>query len=344
MLNVTFPADGVYKLMAEDLLRRGGPAHAYRIEVEAYQPGFSLVTDMEKYDAPQGGVFLTKVTAVRRDYNGPITLEIQGAGDGFVLANNVIAEGKPDTTISVTLPSRIASGTPTVLNIVGKAKIGEVEFASKASSITPLRVALSGLPYPPEALDGAIGLGVGPVFPEFFKLAVDNGAVLFPQSIGVGQAKVKVEKLNNFNDVVTLAVEGLPAGFTAEVKPIAKDTAEIAFDIKGPTALPEGEHKIIIRGSATLTNQPKTVVLADVPLKVVKPLTVTAAPAGPITINGKQKVKVTIARYSDDKGPVALLFKNLPAERDRARRHCRADRRERSRGRVDRGQRGGGQG
>ncbi|MGE0608967.1 MAG: PPC domain-containing protein [Pirellulales bacterium] len=312
-LNVTFPADGVYRLMAEDLNRRGGPSQAYRIEVAPYQPGFSLVTDMEKYDAPLGGVFVAKVTAVRRDYNGPITLEVQGAGDGFVLADNVIAEGKPETIVKITVPSRIASGTPTVLNIVGRAKIGEVDFTAKASSITPLRAALSGLPYPPEALDGAIGVGVGPVFPDFFKLAVDNNTILFPQKIGSGLAKVKVEKLNNFNDVVTLAVDGLPAGFTAEVQPIAKDAAEVAFAIKGPTDLPEGEHKITIRGDAVLTNQPKTVLLADVSLKVVQPLTVTVVPAGPITINGKQKVKVSVARFSADTGPVPLLFKNLPA-------------------------------
>jgi hypothetical protein len=310
-LNVTFPADGAYRLMVEDLLRRGGPGLAYRVEVHPYQPGFTLVVDAEKYDAPQGGVFVTKVTSARKEYNGPITLELVGAGDGFVLANNVIPEGQNEVLLNVTVPSSIPPGTPLVLNVVGRAKIGEVDFAAKASTLPVLRTSQSGLPYPPDALDGSIGLGIGPVFPDFFKLAADP--VLFPQVVGAGTLKVKAEKLNNFNEAITLAVAGLPEGFTAEVMPIAAGQTEIAFAIKGPAELPEGEHKIQITGSGVFNNQPKSVLLADVPLKVVRPLSATVTPAGPIPANGTQKVKVSVQRFGDDNGPVAILFKNLPA-------------------------------
>jgi hypothetical protein len=311
VLNVAFPADGVYRLMVEDLLRRGGPAHAYRVDVRPYQPGFSLTVDAEKYDAPKNGVFVAKVTSARKDYNGPITLELQGVGEGYVLANNVIPEGQNEVLLNVTLPATIESGTPIVFNIVGRAKIGEADFAAKASTLPLLRASQGGLPYPPEALDGSIGLGVGPVFPDFFKLAADP--VLFPQIVGAGTLKVKAEKLNNFNDAITLAVAGLPEGFTAEVMPIAAGQAEIAFAIKGPGELPEGEHKLTVTGSAVFSNQPRSFTLADVPLRVVKPLVATVTPAGPIAANGTQKVKVSVTRFGEDNGPVAILFKNLPA-------------------------------
>lgn len=309
IIDYGFPADGVYRLLVEDLQRRGGSAHAYRIEVESHQPGFTLVLDAEKFDAPQGGVFVSKVVAARKDYNGPITLEVSGV-DGCTLANNVIAEGQTEVVLSVTLPAGLPAGTLADVRIVGRARIGEVDFAAVASTIAPLRVAFSGLPYPPASLDGAVGLGVGPVFPEFFKLTADP--VLLPQLVGGGTLTVKAEKLNGFADVINLAVEGLPEGVTATLQPVAADQPQVAIALAGGEILPEGDHVIRVTGSAVFQNQPRSVVLAEVPLKVIKPLGVAIVPAGPLVAGGTQKVKVTITRYGDDMGAVALTFKNLP--------------------------------
>src|SRR6185437_5395873 len=171
-INFTFPEDGVYRLMAEDLLGRGGPEHVYRIEIAPYQPGFSLTLEAEKFDAPQGGVFVAKVTSARRDYNGPITLSVAG-GEGFVAANNVIPEGKNETVMSVTVPADVKPGQLRIIRIVGQAKIGDAEFRVTASSLAALRKQFNGLPYPPAALDGAVGLGIGPVFADFFQLAIE---------------------------------------------------------------------------------------------------------------------------------------------------------------------------
>ena len=98
-LNATFPADGIYRLRVEDTNHRGGPDEVYRVVVEPYQAGFTLAAAAEKVDAPQNGVFVVKVTAARRDYNGPITLGVEGAGEGCTLRNNIIPEGKPETTM-----------------------------------------------------------------------------------------------------------------------------------------------------------------------------------------------------------------------------------------------------
>ena len=312
-INYTFPDDGVYHLMVEDLLRRGGPAHAYRIEVEPYQAGFSLAIDADKFDPPKGGVFVATVTATRRDYNGPITLELQGAGDGFQLANNVIPEGKPSTAMRVTVPAGLAPGHLALVSIVGKAKIGETEFTAKASTVAALKKQNASLASIPDELQTAVALGVGPVFPDFFKLSVEPAVVLLPQLVGSGSFKVKAEKLNKFDDPITLAVAGLPEGVTAEVKPIEKGKPEAVITLKGPEALPEGEHKFKLTGTATFQNQPKTVELGEVALRVTKPLVVSAAMAGPIAPGGKQKLKITITRFGDHKAPVAIALQNLPA-------------------------------
>ncbi|MGH7192555.1 MAG: PPC domain-containing protein, partial [Candidatus Saccharimonadales bacterium] len=214
-INFTFPEDGVYRLMVEDLLHRGGPEYCYRIEIEPYRAGFTLSVEAEKYDVPKSGVFAAKVTCARRDYNGPITLSVAGAGDGLVLANNTIPEGKNETVMSVTVPARLEPGQLHILQIVGHAKIGEADVQVTASTLAALRNAWSGLPYPPAALDGLVGLGVGPVFGDFFQLAVEP--VPYAQIAGAGSFNIKATKSNGFDDVISLAVDGLPPGVTATV-------------------------------------------------------------------------------------------------------------------------------
>jgi hypothetical protein len=196
--------------------------------------------------------------------------------------------------------------------VVGKAKIGEREFRTVADVTGALRKQFGGMVSFPSEITETLAVGVGPVFPEFFKLSLQPGVVLFPQLVGTNTFQVKAEKLNKFDDAIALKVEGFPEGVTAEVQPIAKGKAEAAVTLKGPETIAAGEHRFKIVGSATFQNQPKSVTLADVVLKVGKPLAVQATAAGPIAPGGKQKVKVNVTRFGDHKAPVALAWKNLP--------------------------------
>jgi hypothetical protein len=271
VLDFACPADGVYRLRVEDVQRRGGPEHAYRIAIEPYRAGFTLAIEAEKFDVPQEGVFTAKVVCVRKDYNGPITLAIEGTGEGIVLANNVIPEGKPETILTATLPPAIKSGQLQLIRIVGQAKIGEAEFKARASNLAVLRKDASGLPYPPAVLDGLVGLGVGPVFPEFFGLSVATPNVAFAANNGTASFKVAVAKMNGFDDKITLAVEGLPAGVTAKVPAVEKGKAEATIELASTQAVPAGKHALKIVGSGTFQNQPKKVVLDQVALEVAAP-------------------------------------------------------------------------
>ncbi|MGH7136576.1 MAG: hypothetical protein ACREHD_12610 [Pirellulales bacterium] len=311
VVNFTFPEDGSYRLMVEDLLRRGGPEQVYRIDIARYQPGFSLAVDAEKFDVPKGGVFVTKVTSARRDYNGPITLSVTGI-DGVQLANNVIPEGKNETTMSVTAPANYDSGQLHHIHVVGQAKIGETEFRATASTIVPLRAQLSGLPYPPAELDGDIGLGIGPVFADFFQLSVEPSPVLLPQVAAAATVTIKAAKSNGFDDNITLAFDGLPPGVAAAAAPIPKGQPQVAIPLTGPSALAEGDYKFRIIGSAVFQNQPKQVVLGDVVLRVVKPFDVSVAAAGPMTRGAAQKLKFSVARTAAA-GPVSIRLKHVPA-------------------------------
>lgn len=266
-LDVTFPIDGVYKLRVEDVARRGGPQHAYRINVAPYRPGFSLALEADKFDVPQQGVLVAKVTCARRDYKGPITLSIAGAGEGFVLQNNVIPDDKNETTMSVTLPPALKSGTVAAIQVVGQAKIGESDVRAVASTLVPLRKELGTLPYPPAGLDGNVGLGIAPVFPDYFQLVAAPTAMSLPQGKGPTTFKIQLTKANGFDDKVTLAVAGLPAGVAAKVPAIEKGQTEATIELSSAEAIPPGKYAFQVTGSAVFQNQPRTVTLAELMLE-----------------------------------------------------------------------------
>lgn len=306
------PAEGDYRLVVEELYRRAGSDFTYRVELLPFEPGFTLTTDAEKWDVPRGGVFVTKVTAARREYNGPITLSVEGLGEGLQLAGNQIAEGQNETVLQVTLPEAIEPGRFSSVRIVGRAQVGDKQLVATAQSRPLLTAALSGLAYPPATVNGALGLGVGPVFPDFFKLALDRGSIPFPRLIGASSFTVKTERLNGFEDAVALSVEGLPPGMSADVKPLEKGQNEVALTLTGPSLLSEGPYTVRVVGQATFKNQPKRVVLDEVPLRVVDPLQAGAELPAPLTAGASSPLKVRVTRFGDA-APVRVSLAKLPA-------------------------------
>ncbi len=300
-LNATFPADGIYRLRVEDTNRRGGLDEVYRVVVEPYHAGFTLAAAAEKVDAPQNGVFVVKVTAARRDYNGPITLGVEGAGEGCTVRNNIIPEGKPEATMSVTIGPSLSAGQLAQIRIFGTAKIGESEFRAAASTLTALRAALSGLPFPPAGLDHDLALGVGPVFPKFFELAAASPLVPLVETAKPASATVQLARSNGFQDKVDVTVDGLPAGVTAKPVAIDKGKADAAIEFSSAQPIAPGKHKVRVIGSATFQNQPQQFVLDTLVLEG-PPIAVSFAPAGPLAVGGKQKGVLT---FAGDVSPVA---------------------------------------
>ena len=312
-LTFTVPADGRYLLSVEDLLRAGGPAYTYRVEVEPYQPSFTLALDADRFTAPQGGVFVTKITATRAGYDGPITLSLRGAPEGIKLADNVIAEKKNDTTMRVTLPDSVPAGTLLTFSIVGQGQLKEQELSSPANSLTVWRTATPRVPYPSNELVETVAVGVGPKFPEFFQLATDSSTVKLTPDLGPATVKVTAKRLNKFADAVTLAVQDLPKGFAAKLEPIAQGKNDVAVTITAPADAAPGEHAFKLVGTATYFNQPQQFTLDKLVLKVAPAVRLELA--GPATVEpGKTaKVKLTVERGSDQVKELTLALKDLPA-------------------------------
>ncbi|HEX7446748.1 MAG TPA: hypothetical protein VF306_04340, partial [Pirellulales bacterium] len=115
------------------------------------------------------------------------------------------------------------------------------------------------------------------------------------------------------DDVITLAVDGLPPGVTATIAPIAKGQPQATIQLAGPGSLAEGDYRFRVIGSASFQNQPKQVIVDSAVLRVVRPFEVSVAPAGPVKRGANQKVKLTVARTAAAAGAVTLQLKNLPS-------------------------------
>ena len=155
----TIPADGSYFLAVDELIRRGGPHHAYRIVAELLTPGFTLDTDVEKVEAEAEGSFYVKVNATRRDFTGPIILSVVGL-DGVKLADEVLKENATTGTLKVMLPESAAPGSLSHFRIQGKAMAGEIEIQATTRTTPALWKLFPSMPFPPRELDGYIALGV----------------------------------------------------------------------------------------------------------------------------------------------------------------------------------------
>ncbi len=159
-LTNTFKEAGTYRLVVEELNHQGGSALVYRIEAQPFRRGFDLSVETDKVEAVGGGTFELKVTVARREYDGPITLALDGSGDDITLENNVIAEKKSETTVKAKLPDRLQPGRMIQFRVVGKAKIDDIEFSDVVTTMPALKKLFPLLRYPPADLDGLIALGV----------------------------------------------------------------------------------------------------------------------------------------------------------------------------------------
>lgn len=312
ILDAEIPADGDYILQVEDLLVGGGGRSVYRIDVTDDDPGFALNAEQPQYTAPQGGVFVAKVLAQRRGYDGPIELGVEGLGDDARLEGQVLEGG--EGLLKVTLPAALRAGDFRMARIVGAAKSGEKVALATANQRAAVSALFPNAASLPSALEYFVAVGVGPPFPPFFELSLAEGPIYFPQLLGDSAFDVNVSrKHGEFKDVVSVVLEGLPEGITSEIAPANDGKDAIRVRLKGPVDLPEGDHTIRIVGTAKFQDQTQKVTLDKVSLVVTKPLVVSITLPAPITAGGEQAAAVHLRRFGDEPQPVRVQVNDGPA-------------------------------
>jgi hypothetical protein len=159
-LTNTFSKAGAYRLLVEELNRGGGPDFNYRLSIEPLTPGFALSVETDRVSTPPGSDFEIQVSAVRREYDGPIQLSLAGLGEGFALSNAVIRAKTNEVKLKVTVPDDIELGQLFPFAILGQAEISGATFKTRTSTMPALRSQFPEMLWPPEELDGWIALSI----------------------------------------------------------------------------------------------------------------------------------------------------------------------------------------
>jgi hypothetical protein len=320
VLNFAFPADGTYKLAVSELAGRGGPDFTYAVEGRV-GPQFSLSLKNDKNNrvkhvlSAAGGALYLDVVCQRAGYDGPIRLAIDSPTLGWQVFSNTIPAKANETRLYVVPPLDWTPGDIAALRVVGTADIGGRRATAEMATTAQLRAARPQTPYPPAWHEGAIFVLCGEPKPAFYSVSAAKGEVDFPRLVGQAKLTLDFARLDpKFKDVpLTVLPLGLPAGITAEVKRNGngpKETYDIAFT--GPKDLAEGQLAVRYFAFAEYAGAGRAVT-GDIRLNVITPLAIAAAPAGPLVQGQKQKVKLTLTRRGDDKQPVEVKFKSLPA-------------------------------
>jgi hypothetical protein len=311
LINYTFPADGEYRLIVEDLNLGGGPEHAYRIVVRPYQPGFVLTPNVQKADVPQGGVVPITITVARQDYNGPITLSADGLPEGVAASNSVIGPGQKQTFLTLAANADAAPGQLAVCRVWGTAEINGQKVTHQLDMTDLLRGALSNIAWPPQPLTRLLAAGVGPK--PFFTLRSESPTVVVGRNTAA-KITVKASRAEDFKEQIALKADGLPGKVTAEIKPVEKeqDTAEIT--IKAAADAPLGVYTILVTGTGKRGDQQLAQPAPAINVDVRQAYELSAdVGEGKLARGGKVEVKVKAVRHGDFAGAINFELRNLPA-------------------------------
>lgn len=314
IINFTFPADGDYTLVVEDLHRRGGSEFAYRIAVAPHEETFQLTAAADTLNIAAGGVTIVTVNAVRGSFGGPITLSLLDAPEGIAATPAVIGPGLVTTTMTIAAGPNVPAGKVYNVRIAGTSQSGATQYQAIATVTDAQKAAFSGLPVPPPALAQMVAIGVSPA--PLFVLKTDKPEIVFGKSLSAS-VKVVATRQANFGEDIALAVQpaqnGLPPGITAAVKPIAKGTNEVEIVFSANPQAPLGQFSAVLLGTGKLGNVTAVQPIPALFLKLDNPFALKTDFAGGALAKGQTlKVKVIVDRNPAYTGPITLAFQNLP--------------------------------
>jgi hypothetical protein len=317
-IDFTAPADGDFIIYAEHLNYAHGPTEVYHLSVREVAPDFDIQLALDRFALAPGETTLIPVNPpARRDFTGPIDLVVTGPPgfSGSVAVPNAPPPPPnqpvpPIAFLPLTCKGDKAQGAYN-LTVIARATINGKAVSKPATVTDAVKAGLNGLPFPPREMLTQIGVAVTdkPTYSLAVKLA--NTDVVRGLATNV---TVTATRATGFAEEIQLAPVAVPPNVTVAVKPIAKGANEVQFPITAAANAGIGPHPIAFRGTAKVGGKDVAYYSTTANVNVVVPVEVKADPS-PLTlkVGQKAKLKVTVTRKGDYKGPVDLEVKNLPA-------------------------------
>jgi hypothetical protein len=226
-LKFTVPEDGTYRIFLRDQFgeSRSDPTNIYRLAIRPAAPDFRVLvypdrpsagqrdqnrTNLEALSVRKGGATVLAAAVQRRDeFEGEVTLRIEGLPDGVTCPGAVLA-GSVDTAALVISAAEGAAGWSGPIRVLAVGKIGEREVTREAR----YAVVVWGTPNKQQSpadfrLTKTLVLGVldKDVEPAFVQVGEDK---VWETSLG-GNVEIPISLTRReFKENVKLVADGLP--------------------------------------------------------------------------------------------------------------------------------------
>lgn len=133
----TAPEDGTYLLAVYDVVQHGGPAYAYRVEINELSPTLQIRSEIGRMAIPQGTWQPLPLAISRARFNTPIQLSLQGAPAGMTLSVDEIAEGISAFVGQIHVSKDVPAGLYS-LQVVGTSTVNDQLQLTAIASSQPL--------------------------------------------------------------------------------------------------------------------------------------------------------------------------------------------------------------
>lgn len=197
-LDFVAPADGDYILHLKDVRGLDGQDFAYRLTIRGAAPDFRLKAEPANPNIPKGGSTIVTVSLVeRRDYEGPIEIEVKGLPQGVSAGPATILPGQISTVVVLSAtPDALIDASATPIDIVGHGAEGGHDLArsANADSEAGRRLQLVSIIPPPDVM----------VTTETREISLEPGKDV--------TVTLHVDRRNGFKGRVPCDIQNLPPG------------------------------------------------------------------------------------------------------------------------------------
>jgi hypothetical protein len=308
-IDFTAAADGDYTLSVEHLLYWSGPAETYRITIKPYEPDFELSAGLDRFDVHAGAVIPINIAATRRDYGGPIAINVVGNPD--IQGSLTLQPGQTAATLFLNARPNAPLG-PWNVSIQGSATINGKGFVRYADQRNSVQQSLASLPYPPRNLLNHVALAVTEKAPFMLSAKVDRADFARGTAVPV---TITANRVAGFAEEIALSPIGLPPNVTPALKSVPKGQDEVKVQLNPAANAGLGQFPISFTGKAKYQNKDFSVTAHPISLVLVGPFDLRTEPA-PVKLKpgSKVKVKVRAVRKGGYDGPIAVEVRNLPVD------------------------------
>ncbi len=308
----TFPENGNYRLVVNDLLKRGGVDFSYWIEVV---PAGTFQVSL-KADAAVRDVFAVEVgqgacpvdlTITRFGFDGEIDVSLQEAVAGLTILNPRIAAGATEARVYLVANSEWNAEQFKAIRLIATA-VGNSENTCLVESLGLQRIRMPTLLSPPLWKSGQLLLGAATPTPSPFALEATT-AIQFARPLTTHSAPLTLKRLQEgFTGNIGIIGTELPSGGTLTVA-IDKESYSTTFAGITPDNAPESL-KLLAYGELNGRGRVDTF---PIPVQWIDPVHVSLEFPEPLIAGGTANVRAAVTRHGNDPQPVTLTFPSPPA-------------------------------